>query len=69
MRTKTIDKAPRTAKASSLTPTSLERSYKTHTRRRRITVISTYQLVYSAVALRLTFDDGEVDLSIWVAIG
>lgn len=69
MRTKMISKAPRTARASSLTPTILERSYKTHTRRSRITILGACQLVYTAVILRLTFDDGEVDLSRWVAIG
>lgn len=68
MRTMMIDNTPRTARASSQAPTTLERSYKTQTRRRRITVLRMCQLVYRTVVLRLTFDDGEVDLSRWAEV-
>ncbi len=68
MRTKMIVNVPRAARASSQAPTTLERSYKTQTRRRRITVLIACQLIYRTVVLRLTFDDGEVDLSRWVEV-
>ena len=68
MRTMMIDNTPRTTRASSQAPTTLERSYKTQTRSRRITVLITCQPVYRTVVLRLTFDDGEVDLSRWVEV-
>jgi len=63
IRTKIIEKMPSAASANSLAPTTLERSYSTQIRRRRMTALKIRQPVYSAVMLRLTFDDGEVELS------
>ena len=45
MRTKIIEKIPSAASTNSLVPTTLERSYSTQTRRRRMTAPSVYQLI------------------------